>query len=39
MQKIQNNLQSKLLGRVKRLENGNYKYIEIIKNNFPKKLT
>ena len=26
-----------LLGRVKRLENGNDKYIEIIKNNFPKK--
>ena len=25
----------KLLGRVKRLENGNDKYIEIIKNNFP----
>ena len=26
-----------LLGRVKRLENGNDKYIEILKNNFPKK--
>jgi phosphoglucosamine mutase len=26
----------KLLGRVKRLENGNEKYIEILKNNFPK---
>ena len=26
----------KLLGRVKRLENGNDKYIEILKNNFPK---
>ena len=26
----------KLLGRVKRLENGNEKYIEILKDNFPK---
>ena len=26
----------KLLGRVKRLEDGNDKYIEILKNNFPK---
>ena len=36
MLKIQNNLQTpKLLGRVKRLEDGNDKYIEIIKKNFP----
>ena len=27
----------KLLGRVKRLENGNDKYIKILKKNFPKK--
>ena len=29
----------KLLGRVKRLENGNKKYIEILKNNFPKSFS
>ena len=28
-----------LLGRVKRLEDGNEKYIEILKNNFPKKFS
>ena len=28
-------LKPKLLGRVKRLENGNDKYVEILKNNFP----
>ena len=27
----------KLLGRVKRLEDGNDKYIKILKNNFPKQ--
>ena len=37
MQKIQNNLTNpKLLGRVKRLEDGNERYIKILKNNFPK---
>ncbi len=35
--KITNQLTDpKLLGRVKRLENGNEKYIKILKNNFPK---
>ena len=38
MQKIQINLlNSKLLGRVKRLEDGNDRYIKILKSNFPKK--
>ena len=37
MLKIQNNLLiPKLLGRVKRLEDGNEKYIKILKSNFPK---
>ena len=37
MQKIPNNsLIQNYLGRVKRLENGNDKYIKILKNNFPK---
>ena len=31
--------QPKLLGRVKRLENGNDKYIEILKNNFPRNFS
>ena len=38
MLKIQNNLLiQSLLGRVKRLEDGNEKYIKILKSNFPKK--
>ena len=38
--KIDQNLSKpELLGRVKRLENGNDKYIEILKNNFPKNFS
>ena len=36
---IQNLSKPQYLGRVKRLENGNDKYIEILKNNFPKKFS
>ena len=37
MLKIQNNFQIlNFLGRVKRLEDGNDKYIKILKSNFPK---
>ncbi len=31
--------QPKILGRVKRLENGNEKYIKILKKNFPKNFS
>ncbi len=38
--KINQNLSNpEILGRVKRLENGNDKYIDIIKNNFPKRFS
>ena len=38
--KITQNLSKpEILGRVKRLENGNDKYIDIIRNNFPKKFS
>ncbi len=36
---IKNLSKPKKLGRVKRLENGNEKYIKILKKNFPKKFT
>jgi len=36
---IQNLSEPKFLGRVKRLENGNDKYTEILKNNFPKNFS
>ena len=34
---VKNLSEPKILGRVKRLEDANDKYIEILRNNFPKK--